>query len=119
MTHRPNYATVAPKKAPEESSWNNFIQPIGQHPRIFTDNPIISTVGEKFFPIWNFVKPAFTIFALFADSVTASGLEKMDPNDLEEIDEQLVEIRDKISDLTDGLHNVSMRSLRSALDVCK
>jgi hypothetical protein len=110
---------VAPDKDPEESSWNNYIQPIDQHPRFFTDNPFISAVGEKFFPIWKFVKPVFTIFALVDDLVVASGLEKKDPNDLEEIDEQLDDIRDKISDLTDGLHIVSMRSLRTALDVCK
>ena len=118
-THRPHYSPVAADKDPEELSWNNYIEPIGQHPRFFTDNPIISGVGKKFFPIWNFVKPAFTIFALFADLVSASGLEKKDPNDLEEIDEQLDDIREKILDLTDGLHIVSMRSLRSALDVCK
>ena len=118
-THRPYYVPVAQDKGPEETSWNNYIHPIGQHPRFFTDNPIISGVGKKFFPIWKFVKPAFTIFALFDDLVIASGLEKKDPNDLEEIDEQLDDIREKISDLTDGLHIVSMRSLRSALDVCK
>ena len=118
-THRPYYATVAQDKDPEETSWNNYIHPIGQHPRFFTDNPIISAVGKKFFPIWKFIKPAFTIFALFDDLVIASGLEKKDPNDLEEIDEQLDDIREKILDLTDGLHIVSMRSLRSALDVCK